>query len=113
MSPDGDLLTQPVANQLSLKQNLILLCGHYKGVDERVREHLVTRELSIGDYVLSGGELAAAVVADGDPPYSRCLVGRDFCANGFLPGWPSCAAGLHAARGIPGLEGAGGIDFGS
>ncbi len=64
MSPDGDLLTQPVANQLSLKQNLILLCGHYKGVDERVREHLVTRELSIGDYVLSGGELAAAVVAD-------------------------------------------------
>jgi tRNA (guanine37-N1)-methyltransferase len=64
MSPDGDLLTQSVANQLSLKQNLILLCGHYKGVDERVREHLITRELSIGDYVLSGGELAAAVVAD-------------------------------------------------
>src|SRR5882672_3506148 len=64
MSPDGDLLTQSVANQLSLKQNLILLCGHYKGVDERVREHLVTREISIGDYVLSGGELAAAVVAD-------------------------------------------------
>ena len=64
MSPDGDLLTQPVANQLSLKQNLILLCGHYKGVDERVRERLITRELSIGDYVLSGGELAAAVVAD-------------------------------------------------
>src|SRR6185295_11503614 len=64
MSPDGDLMTQSVANQLSLKQNLILLCGHYKGVDERVREHLITRELSIGDYVLSGGELAAAVVAD-------------------------------------------------
>ena len=64
MSPDGGLLTQSVANQLSLKQNLILLCGHYKGVDERVREHLVTRALSIGDYVLSGGELAAAVVAD-------------------------------------------------
>lgn len=64
MSPDGELLTQPVANQLSMKQNLILLCGHYKGVDERVREHLITREISIGDYVLSGGELAAAVVAD-------------------------------------------------
>jgi len=64
MSPDGELLTQAVANNLSLKQNLILLCGHYKGVDERVREHLVTRELSIGNYVLSGGELAAAVVAD-------------------------------------------------
>jgi tRNA (guanine37-N1)-methyltransferase len=64
MSPDGDLFTQAIANELSLKQNLILLCGHYKGVDERVREHLVTREISIGNYVLSGGELAAAVVAD-------------------------------------------------
>lgn len=64
MSPDGETLTQSMANQLSLKTNLILLCGHYKGVDERVREHLVTREISIGDYVLSGGELAAAVVAD-------------------------------------------------
>ncbi|MEJ7645199.1 MAG: tRNA (guanosine(37)-N1)-methyltransferase TrmD [Chryseolinea sp.] len=63
-SPDGTRLTQPMANALSLKTNLILLCGHYKGVDERVREHLVTREISIGDYVLSGGELAAAVIAD-------------------------------------------------
>lgn len=64
MSPDGDILTQTTANQLSMKKNLIFLCGHYKGVDERVRQHLVTREISIGDYVLSGGELAAAVVAD-------------------------------------------------
>ncbi|HCW08105.1 MAG TPA: tRNA (guanosine(37)-N1)-methyltransferase TrmD [Cytophagales bacterium] len=64
MSPDGELLSQPLANQLSLKKNLILLCGHYKGVDERVREHLITREISIGNYVLSGGELAAAVVSD-------------------------------------------------
>jgi tRNA (guanine37-N1)-methyltransferase len=64
MSPDGALFNQAMANELSLKKNLILLCGHYKGVDERVREHLVTREISIGDYVLSGGELAAAVVAD-------------------------------------------------
>jgi len=64
MSPDGELFTQPIANELSLKENLIFLCGHYKGVDERVREHLITRELSIGDYVLSGGELAAAVVSD-------------------------------------------------
>ncbi len=63
-SPDGERLTQPMANELSLKTNLILLCGHYKGVDERVREHLITREISIGDYVLSGGELAAAVIAD-------------------------------------------------
>jgi tRNA (guanine37-N1)-methyltransferase len=64
MSPDGQLFNQAVANELSLKSNLIILCGHYKGVDERVRQHLVTREISIGDYVLSGGELAAAVVAD-------------------------------------------------
>jgi len=63
-SPDGDKLNQSMANQLSLKKNIILLCGHYKGVDERVREYLITREISIGDYVLSGGELAAAVIAD-------------------------------------------------
>jgi tRNA (guanine37-N1)-methyltransferase len=64
MSPDGELLSQPLANELSLKKNLVLLCGHYKGIDERIREHLITREISIGNYVLSGGELAAAVVAD-------------------------------------------------
>lgn len=64
MSPDGTAFNQALANEFSLKKNLILLCGHYKGVDERVREHLITREVSIGDYVLSGGELAAAVVAD-------------------------------------------------
>lgn len=64
MSPDGELLTQSVANQLSLTENLILLCGHYKGVDERVRQHLITREISVGNYVLSGGELAAAVLSD-------------------------------------------------
>lgn len=64
MSPDGELLDQPMANQLSTGGNLILLCGHYKGVDERVREHLITKEISIGNYVLSGGELAAAVLSD-------------------------------------------------
>lgn len=64
MSPDGELFSQSIANQLSLKKNLVLLCGHYKGVDERVREHLITREMSIGNYVLSGGELAAAVISD-------------------------------------------------
>ncbi len=63
-SPDGELLTQPMANTLSLAENLIILCGHYKGVDYRIREHLVTREISIGDYVLTGGELPAAVIAD-------------------------------------------------
>jgi tRNA (guanine37-N1)-methyltransferase len=64
MTPDGEQLNQGICNQLSLQKNLIILAGHYKGVDERVREHLITKEISIGDYVLSGGELAAAVLAD-------------------------------------------------
>lgn len=63
-SPDGEQFSQPVANELSLKENIIILCGHYKGIDYRIREHLITREISIGDYVLTGGELAAAVMAD-------------------------------------------------
>ncbi|MBK8363707.1 MAG: tRNA (guanosine(37)-N1)-methyltransferase TrmD [Bacteroidetes bacterium] len=64
MSPDGKLFDQPMANQLSMQKNIMILCGHYKGVDERVRQQFITREISIGNYVLSGGELAAAVVAD-------------------------------------------------
>jgi len=64
MSPDGETLTQKTANSLSLLKNIIILCGHYKGVDQRVRDSLITREISIGDYVLSGGELAAAVLCD-------------------------------------------------
>lgn len=64
LTPDGETLNQRMANQLSLNENMILLCGHYKGVDQRVRDHLVTKEISIGDYVLSGGELAAMVLAD-------------------------------------------------
>ncbi|GAP44285.1 tRNA (guanine-N1)-methyltransferase [Lentimicrobium saccharophilum] len=64
LTPDGEMLNQHLANRLSLKGNLIFLCGHYKGIDERIREHYITLEVSIGDYVLSGGELAAAVLAD-------------------------------------------------
>jgi len=64
MTPDGKTLHQKMSNQLSLKENLILLCGHYKGVDQRVRDHFITQEISIGDYVLSGGELGAAVLCD-------------------------------------------------
>lgn len=64
MTPDGELLNQKMANQLSLSKNLIVLSGHYKGIDERLREHVVTKEISIGDYVLSGGELPAAVLVD-------------------------------------------------
>jgi tRNA (guanine37-N1)-methyltransferase len=64
LTPDGEKFTQKLANALSLKQNLLLICGHYKGIDQRVRDHFVTREISIGDYVLSGGELGAAVLTD-------------------------------------------------
>lgn len=63
-SPDGEKFDQPMANSLSLCQNIIILCGHYKGIDYRIREHLITKEISIGDFVLTGGELAAAVMAD-------------------------------------------------
>ena len=64
LSPDGERLTQAISNELSLKGNLILLCGHYKGIDHRIREHLVTREISVGDYVVSGGEIPAALLTD-------------------------------------------------
>ena len=64
LTPDGELLDQKTANRLSLKNNLLLICGHYKGIDQRVRDHFITKEISIGNYVLSGGELAAAVLTD-------------------------------------------------
>ena len=64
LSPDGERLDQSISNELSLKENLILLCGHYKGIDHRIREHLVTREISVGDYVVSGGEIPAALLTD-------------------------------------------------
>ena len=64
LSPDGELLNQGISNELSLLNNIMLLCGHYKGIDERIREHLITREISVGDYVVSGGEIPAALLAD-------------------------------------------------
>ncbi|MBV19876.1 MAG: tRNA (guanosine(37)-N1)-methyltransferase TrmD [Cytophagia bacterium] len=64
MSPDGEKLNQKMSNELSLKENLVIICGHYKGIDERIRENLITREISIGDYVLTGGELPAAILID-------------------------------------------------
>ncbi|MBR5399152.1 MAG: tRNA (guanosine(37)-N1)-methyltransferase TrmD [Bacteroidales bacterium] len=64
MSPDGELFDQPMANKMSLMKNIIILCGHYKGIDQRIRDHLITKEISIGNYVLSGGEIAAAAVTD-------------------------------------------------
>jgi len=63
-APDGELFTQPMANSMSLLENIIILCGHYKGVDHRIREHLITREISIGDYVLTGGEIPAVIITD-------------------------------------------------
>ena len=63
-SPDGEQFDQPMANNVSLKENLIILCGHYKGIDQRIREHLITKEISVGDFVLTGGELPAAIIAD-------------------------------------------------
>ena len=63
-SPDGEMFNQSMANRMSLMENIIILCGHYKGIDHRIREHFITREISIGDYVLTGGELAAAIIAD-------------------------------------------------
>src|SRR5215470_6022693 len=64
LTPDGKVFDQKVANELSLKENVLMICGHYKGIDERIREHFITKEISIGDYVLSGGELAAAILVD-------------------------------------------------
>jgi len=64
MSPDGERLNQGISNELSLKENIIIICGHYKGIDHRIREHLITREISVGDYVVSGGEIPAALLAD-------------------------------------------------
>ena len=64
VTPDGERFNQKIANDMSLQQNLIILCGHYKGIDQRVRDHLITREISVGDFVLTGGELAAAIIAD-------------------------------------------------
>lgn len=63
-SPDGEQFSQPIANEMSMLNNIIILCGHYKGIDQRIREHLITREISVGDYVLTGGELPAAVMTD-------------------------------------------------
>ncbi|HET9570088.1 MAG TPA: tRNA (guanosine(37)-N1)-methyltransferase TrmD [Bacteroidales bacterium] len=63
-SPDGEMFNQPMANRISMLENIIILCGHYKGIDHRIREHFITKEISIGDYVLTGGELAAAIIAD-------------------------------------------------
>ena len=81
-APDGEMLSQSMANELSLKGNLMILCGHYKGVDERIREHFITREISIGDYVLTGGELATAVICDSVIRLIPGVIGDEMSALG-------------------------------
>ena len=78
-SPDGETFSQPIANQLSMAENLIILCGHYKGIDYRIREHLITREISIGDYVLTGGELGALVLTDAVGRLCDGVLSEDVC----------------------------------
>lgn len=94
-SPDGERFDQPMANRMSLMENLIILCGHYKGVDYRVREHLITKEISIGDYVLTGGELPAIIISDALVrliPGNRRRAERSFR---LLSGPPALGARLH------------------
>ena len=93
-SPDGELLSQPMANTLSLAENLIILCGHYKGIDYRIREHLITREISIGDYVLTGGELPRSDRRRAERPLR------------LLSGQSAGASGLHPSRRVQRLGGA-------
>ncbi len=106
-SPDGEQLTQCVANDLSMMGNLIILCGHYKGVDQRVRDHLITREISVGDYVLTGGELPAAIIADA---VVRLVPGRDQRrperALRLFPGRYALRSHLHPSAGLQGVAGA-------
>ena len=93
VSPDGETFNQKIANEMSMQGNLIILCGHYKGIDQRVRDHLITREISVGDYVLTGGELAAAIISD--------------AVIRLVPGRHSCRPYLHPSCRLQGLEGSG------
>lgn len=106
-SPDGIRYDQHEANRLSTLDNLIILCGHYKGIDYRIREHLVTREISIGDYVLTGGEPGRLHHRRfGDPDHPRSHRGRSLGAHGLLPGQPAGTTGLHPTRRVQRLESA-------
>ena len=104
-SPDGIRYDQHEANRLSTLENIIILCGHYKGIDHRIREHLVTREISIGDYVLTGGELAACIIADSVVRIIPGAIGDEASAltDSFQDNL--LAPGLHAAGGVPRLAG--------
>ena len=106
-SPDGETFDQGIANQMSLQENLIILCGHYKGIDQRIREHLITREISVGDYVLTGGELPAAIMVDAVVRLLPGVIGDSESAlSDTLPGRPPRASYLHPPRRLQGVEGA-------
>ncbi len=98
LTPDGSNFNQKIANRLSLKQNIILICGHYKGIDQRIRDHFVTMELSIGDYVLSGGEIAAAAVTDAIGRLIPGVLNNETSASvRFFPGRFVGTPGLYPA----------------
>lgn len=108
-SPDGERFDQHVANELSMKGNIIILCGHYKGIDQRVRDNLITREISIGDYVLTGGELAAAVMADAIVRIVPGVIGDEQSAlSDCFRGRHAFGTDIHTSRRLQGLESAGG-----
>ena len=98
-SPDGETFDQGIANQMSLQENLIILCGHYKGIDQRIREHLITREISVGDYVLTGGELPAAIMVDAVVRLLPGVIGdAESALSDTFPGRPPRTTYLHPPR---------------
>ena len=106
-SPDGETFDQGIANQMSLQENLIILCGHYKGIDQRIREHLITREISVGDYVLTGGELPAAIMVDAVVRLLPGVIGdAESALSDTFQDRPPRATYLHPPRRLQGVEGA-------
>ena len=97
-SPDGETFNQPMANSMSMLNNLIILCGHYKGIDYRIREHLITKEISVGDYVLTGGELAAAIITEGRRELSSRCNRQAGYRLGELANYPGTSRRGHFAR---------------
>nr|WP_287347269.1 tRNA (guanosine(37)-N1)-methyltransferase TrmD [Porphyromonas sp.] len=105
-SPDGETFDQGIANQMSLQENLIILCGHYKGIDQRIREHLITREISVGDYVLTGGELPAAIMVDAVVRLLPGVIGDAESALSDTFQDDLLAPPIHPPRRLQGVEGA-------
>ena len=108
VSPDGETFNQKIANEMSMQGNLIILCGHYKGIDQRVRDHLITREISVGDYVLTGGELAAAIISDAVIRLVPGVISDEQSAlSDCFQDDISCRPYLHPSCRLQGMEGSG------